>query len=485
MSARRPEPGATLGRYKILSRITSGGMADVWLATATGASGFRKTIVLKTILPKLESDPELVRLLINEALVASRLNHPNIVQIFDLGEADGHHFIAMEHVAGRTLRQIIKAHRAKKEPIPMWFALETIASVCGALQYAHDFRDDSGEPQNLVHSDMSPENVMVSFAGTVKVLDFGLVRAAHTKGLKQGGVVQGKHGYMAPECYEGGADRRADIFALGVMLYELLTGKRPFAGPSVLDVIWQVSNAKPVRPSTLIPGFPGMLEEILFAALSRDPKKRIGQAAELRQQLDGFLEANLGRRPSHALGDLVRSLFPEDPDALSAGGSSPRTGLEAALPGVKPQINHRNGADNDKDVDDEEPTRPSSAPSSASSGRKNPFTARREAATSRPASWPAARRAEPKIEGPTRDEATASRPVAAAARAASSTEGESRSATTARAAGHFERGMELVRRGALEEARVEWQAALALDPRNRDYEFNLRHLKKRLAPKEG
>lgn len=464
MNAGSPMPGATLGRYEIQSRIASGGMADVWMARATGANGFRKRIVIKTILPHLERDPEFVRMFINEALVASGLNHPHIVQIFDLGERDGHHFIAMEYVPGRSLRQITKAFRAKGERIPTWFVLEAMTAVCEALQYAHDYRDENGAPLDLVHRDISPENVMVSYAGTVKVLDFGVAKASQVKGSTQAGVIKGKHAYMAPECFEERVDRRTDIFALGVVLYELLTGTRPYRANNVLELMWQIVQTTPQRPSEIIPGFPRELESIIFDALERDPDRRIGQAAELQGRIEHYLDNHGGRSPSHALGDLVRGLFPDDPEAQSSGAPISRRAGEKTARSQRP--------DRATPVTVRSPTPQPSSP------RKNPFTAHRESDSARRAIWPSGRHDDHSADAEASHPNEASPSPPPAPKSALSADAKTR------ATEHFELGLAYVRRGLMDDALREWQAAIELDPGNRDCETNIQRLKKRLASRE-
>ena len=191
------KPGTQIGRYHVLSRLASGGMAEVWLGEFRGVGGFSKRVVLKTMLPQLTQSEHLVKMFITEAAIAAKLEHDNIVRIFDFGENEGYYFIAMEYVAGRTLRQIGRRYRKQSRQIDSWFLARVAIETCAALKYVHDFDDGMGTPLGLVHRDVSPENMMVSFTGTVKLLDFGVVAANEAPSSSMEMLV-GKCRYMAP-----------------------------------------------------------------------------------------------------------------------------------------------------------------------------------------------------------------------------------------------------------------------------------------------
>jgi serine/threonine protein kinase len=280
--------GSRLGRYELKSRIAVGGMAEVWLAEASGISGFKKTVVLKTILPQYAHEPSFVRMLTNEAVLASGLSHANIVQIFDLGEIDGTYFIAMEYIAGLTLRQVQRMVAQQSARAPIWLVLHVMMSVCDALDYAHGFAAE-GHPQ-MVHRDVSPENVMLSYAGVTKVLDFGIAKA-RSGHLTQPGTLQGKFAYMSPERIgsETQTDLRSDIYSIGVMLYELLVGRQPFQEVNELQLLGRILDHEPPAPREAAPWVPESLEKIVQKAMAKDPARRHQTAAELREDLSRFL----------------------------------------------------------------------------------------------------------------------------------------------------------------------------------------------------
>ena len=300
-------------------------MAEVWLARARGIKGFKKTIVLKTILPHFADNPDFVNMFINEALLASLLNHPNIVQIFDLGEIDEQYFIAMEFVDGRTLRQVQRALAKAKKITPPWLVLHVAMSVCEALEYAHNKCSDEGVPLNIVHRDVTPENVMISFAGTAKVLDFGIAKASIAASETKAGTLKGKYAYMAPERIVGmkaggKPDRRSDIYSMGVLLYELLTGKRPFKADNELSLLRQIAEEDPQPPRQRASWVPERLDEIVLRTMARDPDWRYQTAADLREDLHEFLLSVDSHPTERHVSELLCKLF--SVDAKSSGLAS-------------------------------------------------------------------------------------------------------------------------------------------------------------------
>jgi serine/threonine protein kinase len=280
-----------LGKYQLIRKLATGGMAEVYLAKAAGPMGFEKTLVVKRILPHLAEDPAFVEMFLSEAKLAAQLNHPNIVQIFDFGEADGEYFLAMEYIDGPNLRVLLKrAQTAGLELAPALCA-RLIASACEGLAFAHDFADpETGEPLGLIHRDISPDNILVSRQGAVKVVDFGIAKSAGQSHKTQSGVIKGKLAYMPPEQVRAKVlDRRADVYALGVVLYELLTGYKPF------DSTTDASTMQAILFEPLVPAvqhradLPEPVQRILERALAKDREQRHPDCLALSAELEEFI----------------------------------------------------------------------------------------------------------------------------------------------------------------------------------------------------
>ena len=265
---RQPIP---FGKYYLLERINVGGMAEVFKAKATGVEGFERIVAVKRILPSIAEDEEFITMFIDEAKIAVQLTHANIAQIFDLGKVDDSYFIALEYVHGKDLRAIFNRARARGEQLPVPMACYVIMKLCEGLDYAHNKRDAGGQFLNLVHRDVSPQNILVSYEGEVKIIDFGIAKAAGKAGRTQAGILKGKFGYMSPEQVQGfEIDRRSDVFGVGICLYELLTGERLFVGESDFATLEKVRNVDIMPPSTYNRRIPEELEQIVLKALARD-----------------------------------------------------------------------------------------------------------------------------------------------------------------------------------------------------------------------
>jgi len=281
-----------IGDYEILERIGGGGMAEVFLGRKTGTSGFEKRVAIKRILPHLAGEQAFVRMLIDEARIAAGFNHSNIIQIYELGEMDGSPFIVMEWIRGVSLLQIHRQLRQLERRIPPPSAAALLVSaVCAALDYAHSRRDNDGRPLQIIHRDVSPSNVLVSHEGDVKLIDFGIAKAAQRLYMTKTGTVKGKQGYIAPEQLMGRpVDHRADLFAAGVVLYELLTGTNPFHAANELEALERARIGKVAPPSSVASGVPPALEQICLKALSVNPDRRYQRASEMEQALDQYLQ---------------------------------------------------------------------------------------------------------------------------------------------------------------------------------------------------
>ena len=243
-------PPQTFGKYLLLDRISMGGMAEVFKAKSFGVEGFEKIIAIKRILPSMVEDGDFVAMFIDEAKIAGQLSHANICQIFELGKIGDAHFIAMEYIWGKDLLQISNRFRKLKQPMPIPLCCYVAAKVCEGLDYAHRKRDGQGRPLAIIHRDVSPQNVLVSYEGEVKLIDFGIAKAAVRSSRTQHGILKGKFGYMSPEQVRGlPLDRRSDLFAIGTLLWECLCGERLFAGDSDFATLEQVRNATVTAPS--------------------------------------------------------------------------------------------------------------------------------------------------------------------------------------------------------------------------------------------
>ena len=300
-------PGATVGRYVVSERIARGGMGEVWLASSRGPGNFCKKVVIKTIRPELAAQPSYVSMLINEASLVARLHHPNIVQVFDLACVDGMYYIAMEYVPGCTLSQLLQQFATAGRPFPHWAALFIAATCCDGLQYAHDFREDDGTPVCILHRDISPSNIMITKAGNVVVLDFGVATAASGPERTRTGTLKGKYSYMAPERVNGGeADRRSDVYSVGVVLYQLLTGGyKPFAGDNEYQLLKAIIEAKPLPPSAHNRHIPAEVDAIVMRAIAHDPVSRFVEARYLAETLRAIARR---REWNHGAADLGQLL---------------------------------------------------------------------------------------------------------------------------------------------------------------------------------
>jgi serine/threonine-protein kinase len=280
-----------IGKYEVIRKIATGGMAEVFLGRAAGPMGFEKQVVLKRILPHLAEDAQFVEMFFSEARLAAQLNHPNIVQVYDFGETTGAYYIAMEYVDGPNLRLALdSATRVGKAP-SLAMCARLVAQACEGLAYAHEFKDPaSGQPLNLIHRDVGLDNLLVALTGTVKVVDFGVAKAQTQGHRTQNGVIKGKVMYMPPEQLLGQTlDCRVDVYALGVVLYELVTGVSPFVGASDIALIQAVLQ-QPLPPvQQRRPDCPENLVRIINRALERKAEGRYPSCRELQEDLEEFI----------------------------------------------------------------------------------------------------------------------------------------------------------------------------------------------------
>lgn len=284
-----PQRLRMLGRYQLLRRLAVGGMGELYLARARSIGGFEKLAAIKRILPHLAAQPEFVEMFLDEARVAATLEHPNIVHVSDLGHVDDEYFLVMPFLEGADLstlrRRLVELGRTLPWPLAVFVA----SGIAAGLDYAHAKRDRGGRPMGVVHRDVSPENVFVTFEGEVKLLDFGIAKAAQVVSRTDVGTRRGKARYMSPEQAQGlRLDGRSDIFSLGVVLYELTTGQTPFRGDDDLAILNQVVTQDVTPPSRIVARYPAALERVVLTALARDPERRYQRADDMRAALDAF-----------------------------------------------------------------------------------------------------------------------------------------------------------------------------------------------------
>ncbi len=320
-------PSSEFGQYTLLERIAVGGMAEVWKARMKGVEGFQKTVAIKKILPHLTDSSDFVTMFIDEAKLAAQLNHNNIIHIYDLGKIGDDYFIAMEFVDGKDLRSILNSARAESRPLPLGLALLVGSRLASALDHAHRQKDFEGRALGLVHRDVSPQNVLISYEGDIKLCDFGIVKAVTKASKTQMGALKGKLQYMSPEQAWGRpVDARSDIFSLGSLLFEMLTGRRLFSGESEMSVLDAVREGRIQAPRDLDPRLPLEVNALVLKALARDPDDRFHTAGEMQREIDGIL-ASLKPTPSQAaLGSYLQQLFAAEAQPSAAPA------LSAALP---------------------------------------------------------------------------------------------------------------------------------------------------------
>jgi serine/threonine-protein kinase len=320
--------GDTLGRYEILAPMAQGGMAAVWAARLLGTHGFQKLVAVKTMLPTLSDDADFEAMFLDEARLASRIRHPYVAEIIDLGEDEGWLYLVMEWVDGETIGTLNKRAKAKggyPEPI----LARIVANACAGLHAAHELRDDKGNLLDLVHRDISPQNVMITYDGIVKLVDFGVAKAkgrAHETRVE--GLMKGKVPYLSPEQLSGEkVDRRSDIFALGIIVYVMLSGRHPFRGENDQKTMENICSRAPVPLGRLVPTVAPEIEAVVMKALEKAPADRWQDCAEMQRAFEQFLNAR-GETVTDA--DLARYVRAELGDLLEARRAKLAAAIEAA-----------------------------------------------------------------------------------------------------------------------------------------------------------
>jgi serine/threonine protein kinase len=337
------DSGQRIGRYQPIRRLAVGGMAEIFLARVPGLGieGFEKLVVLKRILPQHALDPELLRMFLDEARLSATLTHPHVIEVYDVGAVGDAPFFSMEYVHGANVREMLRAQSRRDgnaagsaaktgAPLPLAHAITIVAAAAEGLHYAHERLGPGGEPLGIVHRDVSPSNVLVSFDGAVKVSDFGIAKWAFQRTRTQEGTLKGKFAYMSPEqCRARPVDRRSDIFALGAILYELTTGSAPFAGASELDILNQIATGRAAPPAwpDAMGAYPRALSEIVLRALAPEVDERFQTMQELQIALESFARSSDVALSTVALASYLQELFAEE---LAAWRAAQREGKSLA-----------------------------------------------------------------------------------------------------------------------------------------------------------
>jgi len=300
-------PGQVLGRYELLMPVARGGMAMVWAARLKGSRGFQKLVAIKTMLPAMIDDPNFEKMFLDEASLASEVHHPHVIEILDLGEQDNVLYLVMEWVDGEPLN-VLMNYAAKQGGVPLRVAISLVAQACRGLHAAHELRDEQGALVGLVHRDITPHNVLVTYDGVVKIVDFGVAKATSRIAAEtEAGQLKGKIAYMSPEQLRGEpVDRRTDVFALGIVLYMLLTGVHPFRGEDQTRTIENITSDEPARPiRKYVPSLRPALEAVVAQALAKEPSRRFPSANDLLKALTRVMQPSTDEE----VAEYVRTLL--------------------------------------------------------------------------------------------------------------------------------------------------------------------------------
>ncbi len=310
---------ACLGKYELLARLGVGGMAELFVARTTAHHGFEKLVALKRVLASHADDEQFIRMLLAEARLAATLHHPNIVQVYDVGEEDGTYFFTMEYVFGQDLRKIVRTVQARGAWLSTELILQIIIGTAMGLHHAHEQEGSNGEPLGLVHRDVSPSNILVSHDGGVKLVDFGIARVSAMQSNTAQGVLKGKVPYMSPEqCRGEQLDRRSDIFSLGIILWELTTRRRLFAGANDIVIAGKICSGEVPRPSSVVASYPPELEAIVLKALAHDRYDRYATTQELQIDLEEYAHNARMLLSSAKLASFMSDLFADQIKATKA-----------------------------------------------------------------------------------------------------------------------------------------------------------------------
>ena len=319
--------GKRVGRYTVLSHLASGGMAELFIARQEAVGGFEKDLVLKMLQERYATNPRVLQMFLDEARLAAKLNHQNIVHMYDVDKVDGIHYIAMEYIHGETVTDIVRKSIADGGFLPLEHAVQVVADTAAGLEYAHERRDAEGRPARIVHRDVSPSNILVTYEGITKIVDFGIAKV-QDQIREESGMRPGKVSYMSPEQVKGEvADHRADIYSLGIILYEITVGRRLWRGPPE-QVLRRIVDEQVPPPTYVRRGYPHALELIIMKALEKRPQNRQQSAAELQHELLEFMEEAGLKSGPRRLARYMKDLFGVDTTAHPTAGAT--NGVAAA-----------------------------------------------------------------------------------------------------------------------------------------------------------
>jgi serine/threonine-protein kinase len=302
------------GKYDLLALLATGGMAEIWLARVSGTAGFEKLVVIKRLLDQLAVNPEYVEMFLDEARINARLSHTNVVQVIELGQVESKYFMAMEYVAGLSVAQVGKRATQRLGDVPQQVACGIVVQACAGLHYAHEFALPDGTPLGIIHRDVSPQNLILTFEGLVKVVDFGIAKAEVVRQHRtRAGLVKGKSSYMSPEqCLGLALDRRTDVFALGIVLYELATARRLFKRATPYQTFEAITKVDVPPPRSLNPKIHAAVEAVIMKSLAKKPEDRFATAGEMGEQLENAMHKAGLRGARHDLQKFVEQTFAKE-----------------------------------------------------------------------------------------------------------------------------------------------------------------------------
>lgn len=315
--------GTYFGKFFLLKRLAQGGMGEIYVARQQGPGGFSKTVALKKILPHLTENKDFIQGFLGEAALSAKMTHRNIVQVFDFGldEETNSYYLTMEYIAGKPLNDILDVLRQRRERMPLGLVKDIAIQMCDGMSYAHNLMDDLGQPLNLVHRDLNPSNLLISYHGDVKIIDWGIAKSEMSQVKTEAGMIKGKFVYMSPEqSMAKELDKRSDVFAAGITLYEMLTGENPFHKPNIVLSLEAIQRTDPPPPSEFDPAFAGF-DAIVARALAKDKERRYPDCAVMAEDLKALVIPPASERVGALVSRLFRADFEQESKLLQETGA--------------------------------------------------------------------------------------------------------------------------------------------------------------------